>query len=605
MIYGNYKNEKTEKLHMKKENLLYFIILDIIFFLVSIKISILVYIPIFLIAIFIAHKAIIELYRYRVGTELFLLIATIIGVIGNEEQAVGLILIIMLIAYYIEELILDKTDNSIENIINLVPNTAILKDNLLEKVVNIDQLKPGQIIIVKTGAIIPVDGLVKEGTALINSSALTGENKLENKKIGDQVFAGTFIESGSLIIKIITVGPNTFFGKIKSLIEEAENNKPEIMVLSDKIANYLVPILLLFITITWFITQNIKLTITLLVFGSPLELVLIIPLAILSSIIAGFKNGIIIKSGRSLEILSQSNIFIFDKTGTLTEGRPKVVEIETYMSKYEKLDILKIAAIAEKRSLHPISKAVLEKAIQENILVPDPEEYINVNNGIIIKYDNITYKVGNFNKQNTNNANSNTNFYIETNNKIIGKISLEDQIRDSAKIAINKLKTLKIKTYLLTGDSNQSAIKVAGELGIDNVYSNLFPNQKLEIIKTLQNSKNIITMIGDGINDAPALKQANIGIAMGNMGMEPAIKAADIILLTNSLEKIIFVYNLSKKTILLIKQTIFIGFLFTHITGMLLAFLNLISPIQAAFIHAILDIIFLLNIARLIYFKDK
>ena len=389
--------------------------------------------------------------------------------------------------------------------------------------------------------------------------------------------------------------------------------------MTDQIAFYLVPTFLFLIALTWIVTKNLNLVTTLLVFGSPLELTIITPLAILSGIIAAFRNGILVKGGLVLEKFSKADTIIFDKTGTLTIGEPEVTKIEIFGSKYNEKEILKIAASAEKRSDHILAKAILKKAKEEDVTVPDPENYVSVSgHGVEITYNNEKCFLGNkhfieaaehgnikipFNAEKKEDEQY-SSFYLGCGGKLYGKIYITDKIREEAKRTIEDLKKLGLKELiLLSGDKQKIVSQTASLLDIPKAYGEVFPDQKLLMIENLQNKNHIVAMVGDGINDAPALKQANIGIAMGAMGMEPAIEAADIVLITNNLYQVVFVYALSKKIFKVILQNLLIGFALIHGLGIILTFLGFVDPLKAALFHAVSDVAILINSARLINFK--
>lgn len=578
-----------------------------------------IYISLFLTFIPILISAIKQLKEKQIGNEFFLVIAFLVALIAKEELAINVILLIMLIAKFLEYLIEDKANKAISSLITLIPNTVIELVNGYEKVISIKDVVPGMIILVKTGGRVPVDGVIDKGIAEINESSLTGESILKRKGEGDKVFAGTFLESGSINIKVAEVGENTFFGKIKNLIEKSDKFKSRISSLTKKIATILVPMLLFIFGIIWLISGDLQLIITLLVFGSPLELTLITPLTILTSVAAAFKQGILVKGGLVLERFASIDSMIFDKTGTLTSGQPQVVEIKSLNKRYSQKDILQIAAIAEKKSGHPIAQAIFKKALEEKIVIDDPTYYHSITgHGIEIRFDQKIYYVGskhfiqapehgNIKFIEPELEQIHSSFYVASKEDgICGKISISDTIRPEAKEVVQLLKGQGIKhTYILSGDNQNVVNSVAKEVAIEHAVGNLFPDQKIDKIKSLQNNGHIVAMIGDGINDAPAIAQADVGIALGAMGMEPAIDAADIVLMTNDLNKIAFVYQLSKKTLDIIKQNIFIGFVLVHTIGMFLAFLGYISAIEAAIFHAIEDIAILINSIRLLNFKPK
>ncbi|MBX9830874.1 cation-translocating P-type ATPase [Candidatus Babeliales bacterium] len=560
-----------------------------------------------------------DLYNKKITTELFLIFATGVALAAHEEQAITVVLIIMHLAKYAEEFIKEKTGRAIESLIRLVPTkvTAVIDGH--EQVLEVGNVQPKMRLIIKTGEQIPVDGIIVDGQASINESFLTGESTSLEKGIKDPVFAGTFVQAGSVVVVVHKIGSETHFGKISRLLEQAEKEKAAIVSVTNRAALVVVQLMMVFIGIVWFVTGNLSLVATLLVFGSPIELTLITPLAILAATAAAFRSGILIKGGSALEHFSDVDILIFDKTGTLTIGQPEVVSIESLNQSYAHDDILTIAAMMEKRSGHVLAKAILQRANENKREIPDPDRYESVTgHGIEVEYDGKKYLLGsqhfieapehaNIHISESLRAtqdSSSTFFYLACDNQLCGRIGVADSIRPEAKNTIDQLKKFGIKkVMLLSGDRLEVAQHVAAQLGIETVFGQVDPDEKLRIIKDLQQKGHKVAMIGDGINDAPALVQADVGIAMGAMGMEPAIQAADIVLMANNVQGVVFVYALSRKVFRLILQNIFVGLAAVHIFGIVLALFNVVTPIEAALFHAVTDLFILVNSARLIRFK--
>jgi len=561
-----------------------------------------------------------DLKHRKITTEVFLILATAIGIWAGQIQAITVVLIIMLMAKYAESLIEEKTGQAVASLIKLIPAKVTIKEENRDKEIDIHELKAGMQAIIKTGEQIPADGIIIDGEASINESFLTGESAPITKRTGALVFAGTFVETGALLVKVEKVGASTQFGRISKLLEQAQVDKARIVTLSNRAAFFFVPILLAFIFIVWLITRDLTLVATLLVFGSPIELTLVTPLAVLAGAAASFRHGILIKGSRPLEQVSRIDTMVFDKTGTLTMGQPKLIRIEPIAPNNEQ-DILLLAAILEKRSGHIMAKAIMDEAQARSLHVPEPQSYESVTgHGVIATYDGERYLLGsehfieapehgNISIPESLRASFNQGesyFYLARGQEIMGRIVIADTLRTEAEQTIKRLKHLGIKRLvLLSGDRARVAKEVGMRLGINEVYGEVDPALKLAMIKDMQKNGKIIAMVGDGINDAPALSQADVGIAMGASGMEPAILAADVVLMSNDLGGLVFVYALSRKVMRLIMQNIFIGFLFIHLLGITLAMYGLITPIQAAIFHAISDLIILANSARLIRFNPK
>lgn len=581
------------------------------------------YIPILLAWIPLVFSAFKKLLKRTISTELFLVIATLFALMSNELQAIFVVLIIMLIAEYFEKLIERKTSSALHKLLDLMPHEATVKQpDGTEVSIPLSDLKPDMLVVVETGGYIPVDGFIVHGEASINEAALTGESTPREKEHGQPVYAGSFIEAGALIIKAEKIHEETVFGKMISLLRDAEKKKAHIAIITDKIAAIFTPALLAFITIVWFVTHDVNVIITLLIFGTPLELALVTPLAILAGTAAAFNKGILVKNGHALELCATIDAMIFDKTGTLTVGQPKLIHLHQYDNSLTPHEFIQMAAMAEKPSGHVLAKAILEKAAAEGLHVPSPEKFSSlVGHGVTALYKNDHYAIGNehfiqapehgntpipASALSCDGAHLLSSYYFAKNNKLIGKICIADSLRSEAVKVIAKLRSTGINNfYLLSGDKPEIVKHTASELGIEHGYGNVFPDKKLAMIEQMQKEHRCVAMVGDGINDAPALKQANVGIALGAMGMEPAIDAADIVLMTNNLENVYFIRALSLQVRRIIWQNLIFGFALVHGIGMILTLMHLVNPIDAALAHAFSDVLILLNAARLVPFKAR
>lgn len=567
-----------------------------------------------------AWHALEDLKEWRIGTDFFIVFASVVAFMGHEYLAIIIILLILHIAHYIELLIENRTERAIEQLVKLMPSSVVVMQDEQEQVVSLAHVKPSMNILVKTGGRLPVDGYIIAGQALINQAALTGESVPAQKKTGDQVFAGTFLEEGSIVVRVEQVQQETLFGKMIALFTQAEEKKSRIEILAQRAAFWLTPIILLMVAFFWVYTGDRNLVMTLLIFGSPLELSLVTPLAVISATVAAFRKGIIIKGGKALDHMASVDAMMFDKTGTLTLGEPVVFSVESFDQAYTTNEIIRLAAIAERRSDHVIARALLAKAEQLKLLIDQPNEYISlVGHGIEMVYQGERYFIGNRHfVEDAEHGNclmpehaklsaidtTASIFYLATKGHVVGVIMLIDTIRPEAKETLHALETSGINTMILaSGDREGVTKKIAGQLGIQQYYAEVFPEQKLEILDRLQQSGLTVAMVGDGINDAAALKQAHVGIAMGAMGMEPAIDAADVVLMTNNLAHIVFVRRLSLAVRRIIRQNLLFGFLCVHILGVILTLLNLVHPIEAALFHAVADLLIVLNASRLIFFE--
>lgn len=559
--------------------------------------------------------AAVDLVKERkIGTELFITIAVVVSVLGKEYLAGSVVLMIILIAEYIASASGERARASIKELIGSTPQTAIVKRKAHEETVAIKDLKTGDIVLVKAGDKIPVDGKVTTGDGSVNEAPITGESVPKEKSAGSDVFAGTILESGALDIEMTKAGKDTVFSRIISLVEEAESQKAPIEKLTDKIASYLIPIVFLFVGAVYFFTRDTKLIIALLIFTSPAELGLATPLVTIAAIARAAREGILIKGGLYLEELAKVTTIVFDKTGTLTVGTPAVHDIEVIDNSYETNQLVQLAAAADRRSNHPLAKAILDYAKKQNVAFPQPEKFeVIKGRGVAASVEGKSILLGNKPFMNENDVTisenskvgTSTGIYLAVNRKLAGIFYLADTIRKGAKEMITELKNGGVKNIvLLTGDNEQTAQLVAQEVGITNYRANLLPEDKITAVKELQKGRSAkLAMVGDGINDAPALAQANVGIAMGAAGTQAAMEAADIVLMEDKLEKIARTRAIAKRAYRTIKENIIVGVGLVHVTGIILVLLRILGPIEAAAIHLVPDTLVFINSIKLLKVK--
>ena len=560
--------------------------------------------------------AITDLIKERkIGTEIFITVAVVISVLGKEYLAGAVVLMIILIAEYIASASGERARASIKELIGSVPKTAIVKRNGNEVTVQIMDLKIGDIVLVKAGEKIPVDGKVTNGAGSVNQASITGESMPQEKVTGSDAFAGTIVETGALDIEMTKAGKDTVFSRIISLVEEAQSNQAPIEKFTDKVAAWLIPVVFIFVGAVYFYTRDVKLVIALLIFTSPAELGLATPLVTIAAIARAAREGILIKGGKYLEELAKVTTIVFDKTGTLTIGSPTVNRVEVIDKNYTETQLIQFAAVADRRSSHPLAKAVLTYADKLKLTYGEPENFKVVKGrgvsatveGKSVLFGNMSYlKENKISLPPTSENLTDTAIYLSVENKLAGVIYISDAIRKGAKEMIAGLRISGIKEIvMLTGDNPETAKHVSEQVGITEYRSNLLPENKIKIIKELQGKDAKVAMVGDGINDAPALVQANIGIAMGAMGTEAAMEAADIVLMEDKLEKIARARAISKKAFRTIKENIFVGVGVVHITGIILVLLKVLGPVEAAAIHLLPDTLVFINSIKLLRVKIK
>lgn len=558
--------------------------------------------------------AVLDIIKERkIGTELFITIAVIISVLGKEYLAGAVVLMIILIAEYIASASTEKARASIKELIGSVPKTAIVKNKNSELIVQITDLKIGDIVLVKAGEKIPVDGKVIGGSGSVNQAPITGESVPQEKTAGSEAFAGTILELGALDIEMTKAGLDTVFSRIIALVEEAESQQAPIEKFTDKVASWLIPVVFIFVGTVYFFTRDVKLVIALLIFTSPAELGLATPLVTIAAIARAAREGILIKGGLFLEELAKVTTIVFDKTGTLTVGSPIVNSVEILDPVYNENQLVQFAASVDRRSSHPLAKAILSYADKLKLTYGEPENFEVVKGrGVSAKIDGKSVLLGNklFMEESkvpvskSSESNTDTAIYLSVNNKLAGIFYIFDAIREGAKEMIEGLRKSGIQNIImLTGDNPETAKHVANQIGITDFRANLLPEDKINIIKELQKDGSKIVMVGDGINDAPALVQANIGIAMGAMGTEAAMEAADIVLMQDKLEKIAKARAISKRAYRTIRENIFVGVGVVHVIGITLVLLKIIGPIEAAAIHLLPDTLVFINSIKLLRVK--
>ncbi|MBN9348048.1 MAG: cadmium-translocating P-type ATPase [Devosia sp.] len=557
---------------------------------------------------------IIDLFTERkIGTEIFVTVATLVAVFGGETVAGAVLMVIILIAEFIAELNTDRARASIKSLIGSVPQSASVRSTQGERKVALSELKIGDVVLVKTGERIPVDGAVVGGQASVNQAPITGESIPVDRSEGEQVFAGTIVESGALDVRTDKVGGDTIFSRIIALVENAEAERAPVQKLADRVAGILIPVVFVFLAIVYFVTRDVSTIVTLLIFTSPAELGLATPLVMIAAVARGARSGVLIKGGLYLELLAKVDAIVFDKTGTLTANKPEVVEVQSLDAAYSNTDLLKYAAAADRRSAHPLAKAVVEAAARDKLDVPEPQSYDQLQGrGVKATVNGKAVLVGNpallneagvvFDKK--IDGSGRTPVHVGIDGKLAGVIFIADTLRPGAKEALAALRESGVKKLImLTGDNESTAKAIASSVGLDEVRADLMPEDKVAVIADLQNQGLRVAMVGDGVNDAPALARADVGIAMGGGGTQAALEAADIALMTDDLNKIVAARNIAKRAYRTVQENLWVGVGVVHVLGITAALMNWIGPIEAAFIHLGPDVLVFLNSVKLLRVK--
>ena len=556
----------------------------------------------------------IDLFTERkIGTEIFVTVATLVAVFGGETVAGAVLMVIILIAEFIAELNTDRARASIKSLIGSVPQSATVRTGSSERTVPLAELKLGDVVLVKTGERIPVDGIVVGGQASVNQAPITGESIPVDRAEGGQVFAGTIVESGALDVRTEKVGGDTIFSRIVALVENAEAQRAPVQKMADRVAAILIPVVFVFLAIVYFVTRDISTIVTLLIFTSPAELGLATPLVMIAAVARGARSGVLIKGGLYLELLAKADAMVFDKTGTLTANKPEVVKVQSFDSGYPESEILRYAAAADRRSAHPLAKAVVGAAIRDRLQVAEPQDYEQLQGrGVKATIEGRLVLVGN--PQLLTEAGiavdqkiddeGRTPVHVAIGGKFVGVVYIADTLRPGAREALVALKASGVKKLvMLTGDNESTAKAIASSIGLDEVRANLMPEDKVTAIAELQKQGFRVAMVGDGVNDAPALARADVGIAMGGAGTQAALEAADIVLMTDDLGKIVAARNIAKRAYRTVQENLWVGVGVVHVLGITAALLNWIGPIEAAFIHLGPDVLVFLNSVKLLRVK--
>ncbi|MDQ7918014.1 cation-translocating P-type ATPase [Mesonia sp. MT50] len=565
----------------------------------------------------IAIKAFQALRMKAFSIDLLVTIAVVGAMIIGEYTEAAVVSFLFLFGHYLEGRTLQRTRASLKSLMDMAPLEATILKNGERITIPAEEVQIGDHVIVQPGGRIPVDGKVITGQSLINQAAITGESVPVNKTKGDQVFSSTVSDNGYLEILAEKVGDDTTFAKIIELVEEAQETKAKTQKFMERFAAYYTPGIIILSVIVGLITLNVHLALTFLVIACPGALVISVPVSIVAGIGNGAKNGILIKGGDKMENLAKVNTLVFDKTGTLTKGKPEVTDIKAYGISADEL--LQLTAEVEVTSEHHLGKTIVKKAEEKELkLVHNPSDVeIMKGHGLRAMLNGQQIYVGNKSGAEKlgiaidieaneymlqQQKNGNTSVFITRDKEVIGIISIADQVREEAPATMDQLRKTGINDLMmLTGDNELVAQKVAHQLGIDKVYAELLPEDKVSKVTELKTSGRNVAMIGDGINDAPAIATADVGIAMGGTGTDVTMETADIILMSDKLDKLPYAIKLAKATIRNMKQNTY----FSLITVALLLVGVLTDKIHLAsgmLIHEISVILVIVNAVRLVRF---
>lgn len=559
--------------------------------------------------------------EFDIKADVLVSLALIASVCIKEDFAAGEIAFIMQLGALLEDLTVAKARAGIEKLVHLTPQTARVISDGGENIVPAENVKIGDIIRVLPGESIPVDGVIISGQTSVNQAVMTGESLPVDKTVGDNVSSGTVNQFGSFEMKAVRVGEDSSIQRMIRLVQSADAGKAKIVGLADRWATWIVVIALTAAFLTWLVTGEIIRAVTILVVFCPCALVLATPTAIMAAIGNAAKHGFLIREGDALERLANVKKIAFDKTGTLTYGTPEVAEIIRAADKYSESEIFALAASAELFSEHPLGKAIVRCYKKTTAKNPaKPEQFTMLpGRGVSAVADNIKVLAGNKEMLRDNGIAISdkvisqsekflnkgcTVIYITADNLLAGFIVLADTLRAESKEMLSQLKFSGVTPVLLTGDNENAAKTIANELNISEIYANCLPEDKLNYIGKCQKENQAVCMIGDGVNDAPALKKSDVGIAMGGVGSDIAVDAADIALADDEVKELPHLINLSKRMMITIKYnlTFSMGLNFIAIA---LAITGILNPVIGALVHNAGSVLVIINSAILLKWRNR
>ena len=550
----------------------------------------------------------------KISSALLISMAMFAAIAIGDIFAAGEVAFIMALGALLEEATTERAKKGLKKLISLAPVKGRKIQDNKEMMVPVESIQSGDYLRILPGETIPVDGRIINGETTVDQSIMTGESIPVDKIIDDDVFGGTINCFGAIDIIATKVGEDSSIQKMIQLIKNAEQKQAPIQRIADIVASRLVPIALMIACIGYLITGNIIVGVTVLVVFCPCALVLATPTAVMAAIGQATKHGIIIKSGEILETMGKVDTMAFDKTGTLTRGQLAVQSILAVDTDYSETDILQLAASAEAKSEHPIGKAIVSHAIEQDLEILDTTSFtMFVGKGIIavikgrelycgnerfLEEHNIIVSESIQQAINVYRSEGKVSVIIADREHIIGIITLSDTMRNDVINMISAISSLDMTTVLLTGDSEEAATYIGKKSGVSEIHAELLPGEKVSIIESLQGKHHKVCMVGDGINDAPAMKTADVSIAMGTIGSDIAIETADIALMSDDLSKIPYIKRLSDATIKTIKFSIALSMVINCI-AIILSLLEVLTPTTGALVHNVGSCLVVLIAARL------
>ncbi len=558
--------------------------------------------------------------EFDIKADVLVSMALIASLIIGETFAAGEVAFIMQIGAFLEEFTVRKSRKGIEKLVHLTPTLARVIINNEEKTINAKDVKVNDILRVNPGETIPVDGIIIKGKTSVDNSVMSGESIPLDLSEGDSVCSGAVNQFGSFEMKATKVGEDSSIQRMVKLVQSADASKAKIVGIADKWATYIVVAAFISALLTWIITGEIIRAVTILVVFCPCALVLATPTAIVAAIGNVSKHGILVKEGDALERLSSISKIAFDKTGTLTYGKPKVEEVVSLIDNIKNEELYEMIASCELYSEHPLGKAIVSSFKETyNKEIKIPEEFKMIpGRGVIAKVNNKKILAGNkhllldekikredirFIREKFRNQGKSI-IYVAIDNKIGGYIILSDTLREESISMIESIKNLGISPVLLTGDNKYVASRVAKQVKIEEVKAECFPQDKLNLIDEYEKNNKMVCMVGDGINDAPALKKSFVGIAMGNVGSDIAVDAADIVLVRDDINNLPHLLKISKRMMKTIKVNLIFSMTLNFL-AVILAMTGLLGPVVGALVHNVGSVIVIINSALLLKYNKR
>lgn len=556
---------------------------------------------------------------FDIKADVLVSLALIASVCIGEDFAAGEVAFIMQIGALLEDLTVAKARAGIEKLVKLTPQTARVVSGGAESVIPASEVKIGDILRVLPGEGIAVDGVITSGQTSIDQAVMTGEPIPVDKTVGDEVSSGTVNRFGTFEMRATKVGEDSSIQRMISLVQSADAGKAKIVGMADRWATWIVVIALTTAALTWAITGEIIRAVTILVVFCPCALVLATPTAIMAAIGNAAKHSFLVREGDALERLSKVLKITFDKTGTLTYGTPKVVAAKSLSDNYTEQDIYSLAAAAEQFSEHPLGKAIVNcyKQHTDTPISNATDFEMQLGRGVCAVVDGKRILAGNIDMISENKIVCKTNpeiqgflnsgstvTYIAAENEVVGYLILSDTIRKESGAMLNALQSCGVQPVLLTGDNENSANSIAKQLNINEVYANCLPEDKLKLIEKYQEDEQPVCMIGDGINDAPALKKAAVGIAMGGIGSDIAVDAADIVLVDDEVKELPHLISLSKRMMTAIKINLSFS-MGLNFLAIVLAMTGILNPVVGALVHNAGSVLVIINSALLLKWRKR